>query len=102
MLRITIQDAPPVMTLQLEGQLAGPWVRVLEESWQSALARRPVPVLHVDLTGLTYMSATGRACLASLRCQGAEFVAADDLTNAVVAEINQTPAPDCRRQKRRS
>ena len=95
MLRITVHDAPPVMTLQLEGQLAGPWVRVLEECWQNALARRPVPVLRMDLTGLTFMSATGKACLAALRHQGAEFISADDLTNAVVAEINQTPAPDC-------
>jgi anti-anti-sigma regulatory factor len=99
MLRITVHDAPPVMTLQLEGQLAGPWVRVLEECWQSAVARRPVPVLRVDLTGLTFMSTSGRACLASLRRQGTEFVAADDLTNAVVDEINQTPAPDCGRPK---
>jgi anti-anti-sigma regulatory factor len=99
MLRITVHDAPPVMTLQLEGQLAGPWVRVLEECWQSAVARRPVPVLRVDLTGLTFMSTSGRACLVSLRRQGAEFVAADDLTNAVVDEINQTPAPDCGRPK---
>ena len=90
MLRITVQDAPPVVTLQLEGQLAGPWVQVLEECRQSVLARRPVPVLRVDLTGLTLMSAAGKACLAALRHQGAEFVVADDLTNAIVAEINQT------------
>jgi anti-anti-sigma regulatory factor len=95
MLRITVNDAPPVMTLQLEGQLAGPWVQVLEDCSQSALARRPVPVLRVDLTGLTFMSATGKACLAALRRQGAEVVAADDLTNAIVAEIDQTPAGDC-------
>lgn len=95
MLRITVHDAAPVMTLRLEGQLAGPWVRVLEECWQNALARRPVPVVRLDLTGLTFMSASGKACLAALRVQGAEFVAADDLTNAIVTDINENLAPDC-------
>jgi anti-anti-sigma regulatory factor len=99
MLRITVHDAPPVVTLQLEGQLAGPWVRVLEECWQTVLARRPVPDLRVDLAGLTFLSAAGKACLTALRHEGAEFVAADDLTKAVVADINQTPAPDCERPK---
>ena len=88
MLRITVHDKSGALTFQLEGRLAGPWVRVLQECWQSALACQRQPILRVDLTGLTFMSATGRACLASLRRQGAEFVAADDLTNAVVAEIN--------------
>jgi anti-anti-sigma regulatory factor len=99
MLRITVHDTAPVMTLQLEWQLAGPWVRVLEECWQSALARRPLPALRVDLTGLTFMSATGKACLAALRRQGAELFAADELTESVVAEIIQTPASDCERRK---
>jgi hypothetical protein len=99
MLRITVHDAPPVTTLQLEGQLAGPWVRVLEECWQGALARLPVPVLRLDLKGLTFVSATGKACLAALRCQGAEFVAVDDLTNAIVADINQSPVRNGGRRK---
>ena len=94
MLRITVHDAPPVMTLQLEGQLAGPWVRVLEECWQSIRDRWPVPVVRLDVTGLTFMSATGKACLAALRSDGAEFVAADDLTNAIVTDIDR-PARNC-------
>jgi hypothetical protein len=93
MLRITVHDGPPVVTLQLEGQLTGQWVQVLEECWQSTRARRPVPMLRLDLTGLTFMSAAGKAYLADLRRQGAEFAAADDLTNAVVAELNQTFPP---------
>jgi hypothetical protein len=31
MLRITVHDKPEALTFQLEGRLAGPWVRVLQE-----------------------------------------------------------------------
>lgn len=92
MLRITVHDDPESLTFQLEGKLAGPWVRVLEECWQSALARQRKPILRVDLTGVTFIDAAGRAHLAALHRAGAEFVAADCLTKAVVAEIVSSPA----------
>ena len=89
MLRITVHDKPPVLTFQLKGELAGPWVRELKECWQRALARRPEPTLRVDLTGATFIEEAGKACLAALHRQGAEFVVADCLTKAIVAEITQ-------------
>ena len=96
MLRITVHDSPRTLTLQLEGKLAGPWLRELEECWQSALARQPKPILRVDLSGLTFINAVGQACLAAMHGQGAEFVAADCMTKAIVDEITQ--APRSRRQ----
>jgi anti-anti-sigma regulatory factor len=95
MLRITVHDRAGALTFQLEGRLAGPWLRVLEDCWQGTLARRRKPILRVDLTGVTFIDAAGQACLAAMHRQGAEFVAADCLTKAVVAEITQTPDPDC-------
>ena len=89
MLRLTVHDNPGALTFQLEGTLAGPWVRELEECWRGALARRRNALLHVDLTGATFIDAAGKACLAVLHRQGAEFVAADCLTKAVVAEITR-------------
>jgi ABC-type transporter Mla MlaB component len=100
MLRITVFDDPRARTFVLEGRLAGPWVGVLEECWQSALARQREAILRVDLTGVTSIDAAGRACLAALHRQGAEFVTADCLTRAVVAEITRTPLPDRGRPKR--
>jgi len=104
MLRITVHDTSEALTFQLEGRLAGPWVRVLQECWQSALARQRQPVLRVDLTEVTAIDAAGRACLAALHREGAEFVSADCLTNAFVAEITRTPGPDggCPRAKAKS
>jgi len=94
MLRITVHDNPRSLTFQLEGSLAGPWLRELEECWQNALAGQGRPVLRVDLTGVTSMNAAGKACLAALHRQGAEFVAGDCLTKAVVEEITQVARPD--------
>jgi anti-anti-sigma regulatory factor len=99
MLRITVDDHPRTLTFRLEGRLAGPWVRELEECWQSTLAGQRKPFLRVDLTGVTFVDAAGQACLAAMHRQGAEFIAPDCLTKAVVAEITQTPGPDCGRPK---
>jgi anti-anti-sigma regulatory factor len=94
MLRITVHDDPAALTFQLEGRLTGPWVQELEECWQGTLSRQHRPILRVDLTGVTFIGAAGLACLAALHRQGAEFVAADCLMKAVVAEITSSPVPD--------
>src|SRR6266481_2379999 len=94
MLRITVHDNPRSLTFKLEGRLAEPWLRELEDCWQNTLAGQHKPVLRVDLTGLTSINAAGQACLAALHRQGAEFVAADCLTKAIVAEVTQAPLPN--------
>jgi hypothetical protein len=93
MLRITIHDSARALTFQLEGRLAGPWLRVLEECWQSTLARQRKPILRVDLTGVTFIDAAGEACLAAMHQQGAEFIAPDCLTKDIVAEITHRRGP---------
>jgi ABC-type transporter Mla MlaB component len=95
MLRITIHDAPRVLTFQLEGAVAGPWLTELERCWQDTLPRRCEPILRIDLTGVTCIDAAGQACLTDLHRRGADFIAADCLTKAVVAEITKGPAGDC-------
>jgi ABC-type transporter Mla MlaB component len=100
MLRITIRDNLESLTFQLEGKLAGPWVGELEECWRSTLTSQPKPVLRVDLTGVTFIDAAGKAYLATVLRQGAEFVAADCQTKAVVAEITNASIPDSGRPNR--
>ena len=89
MLRITVHHNPLSLTFQLEGRLAGPWLRELEECWQSTLAQQRKSILRVDLTGVTFIDEAGKACLAAMYVQGAELVAADCLTKDIVAEIRQ-------------
>jgi anti-anti-sigma regulatory factor len=89
MLRITIHENQESLCFQLEGRLAGPWLRELEECWQSTLAQKRKPILRVDLTGVTFIDDAGKTCLAAMHRQGAELVAADCLTKEIVAEIRQ-------------
>jgi anti-anti-sigma regulatory factor len=89
MLRITVHDKLGTLTFQLEGKLAGAWVQVLDECWQSTLAGERRALLRVDLTGVTFIDAEGQSCLAAMYRQGAEFIAADALTRTIVAEITQ-------------
>jgi ABC-type transporter Mla MlaB component len=94
MLRITIHEGARPLTFQLEGRLTRPWLREVERCWERALASLPRPIIRVDLTGVTFIDAAGKACLAAMHRQGAEFVAADCLTKAIVAEITHRPPPD--------
>lgn len=89
MLRITIHDTPQMLTFQLEGSMAGPWLQELQKCWRDTLLIRRRPTLRVDLTGVTSLDAGGKACLTAMHWQGAEFIATDCLMTAVVAEITQ-------------
>ena len=89
MLRITVHDSTTALTFQLEGRLAGPWLREFEECWKSTLAQQRKSILRVDLTGVTFIDEAGKTCLANMHRQGAEFIAADCLTKEIVAEICQ-------------
>jgi hypothetical protein len=93
MLRITVHDNPKACTFQLEGRLAGPWLREMEECWNSAVNQQRKPILRVDLTEVTFIDDAGKACLAAMHRQGAELVAADCLTKDIVAEITQKWKP---------
>jgi anti-anti-sigma regulatory factor len=88
-LRITVHENPQALTFQLEGKLAGPWLRELEECWKSTLAPQRKSTLRIDLTGVTFIDDAGKTCLAAMHGQGAEFVVADCLTKDIVAEIRQ-------------
>ena len=87
MLRITAGDRPRVLSFRLEGRLEGPWVGELEKCWRGMVARAGTPALRVDLTGVTFVDASGKAQLTAMRRQGAEFIADDCLTRAIVSEI---------------
>lgn len=87
MLRITAIDKPRVLTLRLEGRLEGPWVGELEQSWRSLWEAVSLPKVCIDLTGLTYVDAAGKARLAEMHKRGAQFIASDCVTKAIVVDI---------------
>ncbi len=98
MLRITVHDTASVLTFQLEGSLSGPWLAEMENCWQITLAGQRRPIVRVDLTGVTYIARSARDYLARMHRQGAEFIAADCLTKALVAEITGEPTAECEHQ----
>ena len=95
MLRITIQDEPESRTFRLEGTLAGPWVQEAVACWRAAPADKRQPSCCLDLTGLTMIDAAGKSFLSTAHAQGAVLVASGCLMRAIVAQITNSPAPDC-------
>ncbi len=95
MLRITIHHLPEEVTFQLEGKLVGLWVREAEECWRRTLAERPEVSQRFDLTGVTLVDAAGRAFLAEAHAKGAELKACGCLMRAIVAELTNSPIPEC-------
>jgi hypothetical protein len=89
MLRITHHNSGESVTFQLEGRLAGPWVRELVNCWEKALVGPGRPGVRFDLTAVTYIDAAGKAFLAARYAQGAELIARGCLMRAVVAEITE-------------
>lgn len=94
MLRISTHDDSQSLTFRLEGKLAGPWVRELEDCWHTTLAAVPRPTVRVDLTAVTFIDAGGKAFLAAAHRHGAQLVAAGCLMRAMVAEITGASIPD--------
>ena len=87
MLRITADERTRVLSARLKGRLEGPWVEELEKCWRGMKARAGTPALRVDLRGVTFVDAAGKAQLTAMHRQGAEFIANDCLTRAIVSEI---------------
>ena len=90
MLKITGQkDAVQAsMSIILEGRLAGPWVEELNAYW-SQISRNQQSGSVIDLTGVTFIDASGKALLTKLWQQGAELRAAGCLTRCIIEEITK-------------
>ena len=82
MLRIThTQGHDSVLTLHVEGKLLGPWVTELARSCNELPC--PPNRLHLDLSGVTFVTGPGVALLRDLLARGATLAACSGL----VAEL---------------
>lgn len=91
MLRITTAEDSHATTFRLEGKLAGPWVRELEECWRSGACGLHRG-LRIDLREVTFIDTAGKELLAKLHQDGAELVAADCMTKAIIETITREPS----------
>jgi len=90
MLRITTQTAGGELVMKLEGCLAGPWVRELDTCWRDALATLAGRRIHVDLTAVCHVDATGRELMAAMHHAGARFVTGGCVMPEIVREISES------------
>ena len=88
MLKITEnKNAVPVsLSIILEGKLVGPWVEELNSYWSQISGNQQSGAV-IDLTGVTFIDANGKALLTRLWRQGADLRAAGCLTRCIVEEI---------------
>ena len=86
MLMITVETEPAIVTLRLEGQLAGPEARELVKSWSSGAFKQPHQKMLFDLTGVTSVDRAGREFLARAHRNGDRLVGGR-ATRAIVDEI---------------
>jgi outer membrane protein len=87
MLRITTEQTAGKPSLTVEGKLAGPWVAALEQSWNDLRTSAPDQNLSVNLCGVSFIDAAGRALLKQIHQQGGKLVAEGCLNQAIVREI---------------
>jgi outer membrane protein len=87
MLRITTEQAAGKPSLTVEGKLAGPWVAALEQSWTDLRNSAPGQNLSVNLCGVSFIDAAGKALLKQIHQQGGKLVAEGCLNQAIVREI---------------
>jgi anti-anti-sigma regulatory factor len=102
MLKITKHgDAKSESVLfKLEGRLAGPWVEELDACWRQVAANTQSRRV-IDLTGVMFVDAAGKALLTKLWQQGAELRAVGCLTRCIVEEITKAGQDDASRSSRK-
>jgi ABC-type transporter Mla MlaB component len=87
MLKITVRYISGGLTLALEGNLAGAWVKELERCWRSNDGMQPSRPVRVDLSSVTFIDEEGKALLKKMHREGAELAASGCMIKCIVKEI---------------
>ena len=87
MLMITTQMGAQSLTLRLEGQIAGVWVRELAAAWSLVFPGLSEKSVVVNLAGVTFIDAQGLEMLTIMARHGAAIVAPGSLNQDLVEEI---------------
>ena len=102
MLRITTEKKRGKTILSVEGRLAGPWVAALDQCWRE---RTPGEKFNVNLCGVSFIDAAGKALLKEIHYQGGKLIAEGCLNQAIVEEIEgcaRSEKADCAGRKKGS
>jgi anti-anti-sigma regulatory factor len=90
MLKITTLIESGLLLFSLEGKLAGPWVKELEQCWTDAVNAQPGRSMRVDLSSVTFIDEEGKELLKKMYSEGTGLVATGCLNKCIVEGIMQT------------
>lgn len=99
MLRITTEQTRGKFGLTVEGKLAGPWVAALEQSWADLHATAPGEKISVNLCGVSFIDAAGKALLKQIHEQGGKLIAEGCLNQAIVRDISSEKSSEAPSKK---
>jgi anti-anti-sigma regulatory factor len=88
MLKITRRDEAGTAVIQVEGKLAGPWVKELEGCWRSVASQQTAPV-RVDLTAVSFIDEAGEKLLRTMHQERVELKAKGCFTTCLIQAIGQ-------------
>ena len=88
MLRVTIKKDESIESWELEGKLAGEWVKELEHCWKENVPK-PGITIQLNLKAVSYIDAAGKQLLIEMHGQGVEIKGCGCMTRAVVEQIVQ-------------
>jgi len=87
MFRITTEKKRGKVILTVEGRLAGQGVSTFEQCWRELRGDSPQEKFSVNLCGVTFIDAPGRALLKEIYREGGRLVAEGCLNQAIVKDI---------------
>jgi len=89
MLKITCQNEDGNVVIQVEGKLAGPWVKELEGCWRSVAAKQTHPV-RVDLTAVSFIDEAGEDLLRTMHQEHVELKARGCFNTCLIQGIRHS------------
>ena len=94
MLRITTRHEKTKRVLQLEGDLAGVWVRDFLIAWRAARRGLIDRTLQIDLSAVGRIDDAGEYLLALVHCHGSQLTGSGIATGGLIRTItHEWPRP---------
>ena len=93
-LRITTDRKQNSISLRLEGQVEGPWIEVLRNSWAQAMSHDGHQEIAVDLAGVTFANPEGGDLLRTMRKQGAKLIKPSGFMREVLSIASLIPGTE--------
>ena len=87
MLKITLHDSAAEFRMTLEGRLAGPWVKELEQCWHTAASTTSGRRTIVDLADVDFVDQAGEAVLSQMHSEGVELVGETPLICSMLEQV---------------